>query len=313
MSRKCQCQLAARTSRGSPCLALQRDSFRVHHPTKEARLTIKMYWWPGGGRRGNFGDRLGPALVQALTQQPIEHVPIHQADLIAIGSMLEPWFWPDEGWKHYRGRIWGSGRMFGVAPIAFPQASIHAVRGELTRQTLGIDAKVPVTLGDPGLLVGLFYERSRRPRYKLGVWPHWSEYDHPAMAEIRSVSPEIVIIDPCAPVVETIKLASTCEAIASSSLHGIVVADSLGIPNCQLGFDTGQEDYAGKPEFKYADYCSGLSSERPSMLTWAPHSSIDDLLQQASSSRQPELSKVQRDLIESFPFPIRRRKLRTPP
>jgi hypothetical protein len=60
---------------------------------------------------------------------------------------------------------------------------------------------------------------------------------------------------------------SRCDLVVSSSLHGLVFADALGIPSVKPA------DTAGSPpSFKYLDYVSGLDVAQP-----APPSASDAL------------------------------------
>ncbi len=159
---------------------------------------IRAYWWRGGPESGNFGDQLTPILCQRLSGRRVVHAPPHLADVFAIGSILEPWFWPRESWRSFQGMIWGAGRMFGQTPMELPLADVRAVRGRLTLSTIACRHKAAVVLGDPGLLCALLARRTVK-KYKLGVVPHWSERDHPLVQHLVSTSSEITLVNICDP------------------------------------------------------------------------------------------------------------------
>jgi pyruvyltransferase len=263
---------------------------------------IRMYWWQGGGGAGNFGDKLAPVLVRALSGREIEYSKIERSDLLAIGSLLEPWFWPADSWLRYRGHIWGPGRMFGKGPLSFPNANIVGVRGELTLSRLGDEGLRETVTGDPGLLCGHLHRPGGRTRFTLGVWPHWSEVKNPKLRALVNSSPDILYIDPCAGVRETLDRAASCEYIAASSLHGLITADALAIPNCWLRFNTGREDAVGMPLFKYLDYYSAFQSPPPicKPLEWTD--TLDTLLPHMSSDRHHDAARIQDDLLSVFPY-----------
>ena len=107
--------------------------------TGRPRMTkhpLRAYWWRGGPRYGNFGDLLTPALLEHLSGRPVEHCSPHEADIIAVGSVLEPGFWPAGSWTGFAGYIWGAGRMTGERPMEMPAARVEAVRGKWTLRAL---------------------------------------------------------------------------------------------------------------------------------------------------------------------------------
>ncbi len=263
---------------------------------------IRMYWWQGGGGSGNFGDKLAPALVKALSGQSVEYSPIEKSDLLARGSVLEPWFWPADSWLRYRGTLWGPGRMFGKGPISFPRANIVGVRGELTLSRLGEVGVLNAVTGDPGLLCGHLHRPGGRMRHKLGIWPHWSEFKNPKLHALLNSSPDIVLIDPCGGIQDTLDRADSCEYIAASSLHGLIVADALAIPNCWLRFNTGKEDTVGMPQFKYLDYFSAFQTPPPNCKVLERSDTLDTLLPLMSSERHADAARLQDDLLSVFPY-----------
>jgi pyruvyltransferase len=265
---------------------------------------IRMYWWQGGRGTGNFGDKLGPALVHALTGQRIEHTSIENSDLIAIGSSLEPWHWPHGSWLDYGGMIWGAGRLNGKGKISFPRAQVLAARGELTLATLSEPARSSAVVGDPGLLCGHLHHPLGMPRYKLGIWPHWSETRNPVLRKLVQSSPEIVMIDPCGGIRDTLDLAASCECIASSALHGLVVADALAIPNCWVRTPSSDTDSA-LAYFKFLDYFSAFQSPPPRPLAIGAVDDLDTLLPRMSSDRHEDAARLQDDLLSAFPYRCR--------
>ncbi|QDU26227.1 Polysaccharide pyruvyl transferase [Anatilimnocola aggregata] len=263
---------------------------------------IKMYWWQGGGGTGNFGDKLAPALVQALTGKQVTYSPIDKADIVAIGSVLEPWFWPQDSWLTYAGYIWGAGRMFGNIAMPFPRANIVGVRGELTLNTLGDVGTQDTVVGDPGLLCGHLHRSEAKVKYKLGIWPHWSEAKHPKLSALLNSSPEILLINPCGDIRATIDQAASCEAIAATSLHGLVIADALAVPNCWLRLGTGKEDNVGMPLFKYFDYFSAFQAPPPAPHILSTDATLDELLPKVNSRRHADVARLQDDLLSAFPL-----------
>ncbi|WP_254509997.1 polysaccharide pyruvyl transferase family protein [Anatilimnocola floriformis] len=261
---------------------------------------IRMYWWQGGRGTGNFGDKLGPALVKAITGRIVTWAPIEKSDLLSIGSNLEPWLWPDRAWLDYRGVIWGAGRLTGVSPLQFPRANIVAARGELTLASLDVPARSTAATGDPALLCGHFYRPVSKPRYKLGIWPHWSEARNRELLEIAKSSSEIVMIDPCGEIQDTIDLVASCENIASSALHGLVVADALGIPSCWIRTPNCNREKL--PQYKFLDYFSAFQSAPPRPRIIDAGDNLASLLPRMNDERLEDAARIQDDLLSAFPF-----------
>jgi len=264
---------------------------------------IRMYWWQGGRGTGNFGDKLGPALVRALSGQIVVSAAIDQCDLISIGSLLEPWLWPDQSWLRFRGAIWGTGRLVGGATMPFPQARILATRGELTLASLDEPARSTAATGDPALLCGHLHHPVSKPRYKLGIWPHWSESRNRELKEIANASSEIVVIDPCGEVRDTLDLAASCEFIASSALHGLVVADALAIPSCWIRTSTANQTTL--PQYKFLDYFSAYQTAPPAPRKLQADDNLDTLLPAMSDERHEDAARLQDDLLSAFPYRCR--------
>lgn len=122
----------------------------------------------------------------------------------------------------------------------------------------GIDC--PSVFGDPALLLPRFYTPKRmEKRYKLGVIPHVIDWDYDVMRKIRKERNDILVIDLAHydKWTDVIDQICSCEAIASSSLHGLIVSDAYNVPNCWITL-------SGKISgglFKYFDYFSSVGRE----------------------------------------------------
>lgn len=201
----------------------------------------------------NFGDLLGPMIVDRMKERlGLAGAPARRdARLLAVGSILRM---ADDG-----DVIWGVG-VNGKSldePYRFTDLDVRAVRGPLTRDFLvakGIE--VPAIFGDPGLLVGRLWSREDcaaghqvRP---VSIVPNF--HDYPA-ARRRYKD---LVIDPRAPIWDVIGRIAASEFVVGSSLHGVVVAESMGIAARLLRSEA-------EPEFKYRDYYlgTGRSSFQP--------------------------------------------------
>jgi pyruvyltransferase len=202
-------------------------------------------------RIDNFGDLLGPVIVAAMVDRlglPASH---GSSRLLTVGSILRM--------AHDGDTIWGTGANGKSLTVAHPYANldVRAVRGPLTKDFLvGKGIAVPEVYGDPGLLVGHFWSREElaagRERTDVVLVPNL--HDFPSWRDRENV------VDPTAPMADVLGRIAASELVVASSLHGIVVAESLGIPARLVKPSV-------EPAFKYEDYYRG--SGRRSFVTAA--------------------------------------------
>ncbi|UUZ44042.1 polysaccharide pyruvyl transferase family protein [Janibacter limosus] len=204
---------------------------------------IPMYWWDG---HPNFGDALTP-WVPAGRGIVAVHTPLSGARAVGIGSLVDQL--PDD----FDGTIWGSG-LLRDTETRLPRARFLAVRGPLTREQLGLGTDV--TLGDPGLLVGA-HARRRAPRWRLGVVPHGLHHADTALERLGRQAGVRTIDVRSTPSVVMAQIAR-CEAVLTTSLHGLIVADTLGIPAAW----TQREPRLWGGDFKFRDYEAVVSPGR---------------------------------------------------
>lgn len=193
-----------------------------------------MWWYRLRDGRTNFGDELGAEIVTRMGYA-IKRVYPYQAELIACGSILH---FPLRQDVH----VWGSGLMSVPKQPDKKLVNVHALRGTMTRACLKSDVTV---LGDPGVLASRLWDPAPIKKYRLGIIPHYIDK--------RSWPNADKVIDVTQGVDEVIKEITECETIASSSLHGLIVAQSFGIPAMRL-----PHPGVGGGDFKWLDYTSAM-------------------------------------------------------
>lgn len=179
--------------------------------------TINAYWWRPRKGPHNFGDELGAVILRKLGYK-VKRVAFKDADVLLTGTMLDP----AEN-KNPTAMVLGTGS--GHTHEAQHKFKVLAVRGNLTADVLGLENAV---LGDLGLLSSRIWHKELA-QYDIGVVRHYVDKDEYPFADI--------VIDATEPVEQVIKKISSCRVIMSSSLHGIIVADSYGIPNMRIARD----------------------------------------------------------------------------
>ena len=199
---------------------------------------IKAFWY---AREPNFGDFLTPLLFSALYGIDLEPATAEEANLFCVGSILD--LAPD----HYAGHILGTGLMNRGGFRDISKAKVHLLRGKLTKARM--NGCPPCPVGEPGLLCSLLAPKVKKI-YERGIIPHYMDLEHPEIQHWSQFD-RALIIDVRQPPMDTIAQAASCKEIVSSSLHGLVLADALGIPNKWVSLSI----LKGKT-FKFEDYYS---------------------------------------------------------
>lgn len=199
-----------------------------------------------GPRRNNFGDMLGPAIAAKLVEScsPVTQKMNHA--LLSVGSILH---FASDG-----DVVWGTGRNGKIAEHwhRFSRLDVRAVRGPLTAEFLAQrGVPVPEVYGDPGLLIpDLFPEFRDVPKTReILVVPNLHDVDRvPATLRAHTISPT-------APWRSCVHAIASSAFVLSSSLHGKVLADALGVPS-RLVRSEGEAS-----SFKYDDYFLGTGRQ----------------------------------------------------
>lgn len=201
----------------------------------------------------NFGDELSRLVVADATGAQVEWATPESADHVAIGSVLGRF-----GMRSEMPWVLGAGL---IAPpdgatVHLAQRSAHrflAVRGPITATALGL--RSDTVLADPGLLaMRLVGDKSRHRQGSL-VIPHFQAWGTPdGRRELRRArSAGFRVIHPSSKPMSVLKAIAMSDMVLSSSLHGVIVAHSLGVPVDLLSIPGGHET-----RFKYDDYFESI-------------------------------------------------------
>lgn len=255
------------------------------------RNLVKVHW--GRGLK-NFGDCLQPDTLRHYGLLPVYVPTMAKSDIIMAGSILD--MVPD----NYSGYVIGTGG--GAKDLVFQNAKVKVVRGHLTHKRLPPHLYKQCKLGDCGLLCRLVYPAKVNKKYKLGIIPHFIDANNPAPTMLQKKYPnDITVISPLGNPRKIIHKIKECEAIISSSLHGLIIADAFGIPSRRwVDRNTQPINHPQiKYDLKFDDYYSSIDfSEDPISLNG------DELLQTLITSTtlksQKKINKLIFDLNQEM-------------
>jgi hypothetical protein len=261
---------------------------------RRLRRPLRLYWWRHrDGRTRNVGDELSPLLVELMSGRRVVHASLETCDLVAAGSILDAAI-------ATTGRapipVWGSGLLFDRRPAPAPTIAPSAVRGPATAER--ITGTGPLPQGDPGLLADRLLDARPPVRHRLGIVPHYVDRGLPAVAALARL-PGVLVVDTTQPPRAFVEQIASCAAVLSSSLHGLVVADALGVPNRWLRLSDGVMGDG----FKFRDHlrCVGEARLTPLELTGGtlPPEAEPDAIDEAY--RRPGLDALRARLEAAFP------------
>jgi len=226
----------------------------------------------------NFGDNLNTVLFEKVFNVKFLYcTDVWNADFVAIGSVLDfSCIKNRPGYKeklhyiihryllpHHRGKLIVLGSGFNPLPsykIRYARKmDFQIIRGKLTESYLRKNniLKQDVLLGDLGLLASYLCNcKGLIKKYKLGIIPHFMDLGSPVFYDIyKKYYPDCILINVNDDPMMIIKQIASCENIVSSAMHGLIVSDSLGIPNLWLE-NQHKHNYKNLFHFKYEDYYS---------------------------------------------------------
>lgn len=245
--------------------------------------TVNLNWWKLGGEHQNIGDALSPIVTEWMKKyynidmdytKKIRH-------LYAIGSII------NSGYQN--ATIWGSGiledRLFWWRFIR--KLDIRCVRGPVTRDILLKNGyQCPKIYGDPAVLMPMIYMPECKKQYRYTVIHHHNVFKQ---ENVNSISPLVkeykYFIDR---IVQS-------DLVISSSLHGIILAETYGVPAIFL--------HEGNLNLtKYIDWYSSTGRKEFKMAK-----TVDEALG-LPIPEIPDFSEMRNNLIHSFPKDLWERK-----
>lgn len=215
-------------------------------------MTINLYWWRWNyPSELNFGDEISAPIIRRLTGRRVEWASLSECSLVAAGSVLGTIV----AKRRELPQIWGTGFMR-PSTTSQPNSPVlaRAVRGALSLRRIENESGThPVAQGDPGILADILLDKPVAKSHMLGIIPHYVDEGNPKFVLLAKRS-GVKVIDVRTPPEDIVKDISSCEAVLSSSLHGLIVADALGVPNLHYPVS----DKLSGGSFKFRDYYSAF-------------------------------------------------------
>lgn len=214
------------------------------------------------------------------------------AGLLSLGSIFQ--------FAQSGDHVWGTGvnPIFQKTKPFDPQPTIHAVRGPLSRRYLQDELKYdcPEVYGDPGILFADFFPEFQREDQgqPLLLAQHFDEEyitKNPSQFEGHDIfmgQRDMVHWK------EFVQKISKASFVVSSSLHGLILAESLGVP-ARWWYNDTLPNSTKSGRFKYNDYY--LSTGREENIN---AESIEEALSDGAPPL-PDLSGIKKNLLEAFP------------
>ena len=244
----------------------------------------------------NLGDTLGRVIISFLLEKKgisVDQWIPQKRHLFAVGSNI---FGSGIKGNYQDATIWGSGilkeplRRESIAQrFSRRKLDIRAVRGPLSMDVLlRFGHNCPEVYGDPAILMPLIYQPIVEKRYKYTIIPQFvhecsfrEAHPNERMISMNTDNYQVVI-----------DAIVASEMVYTSSLHGIILAESYGVPAVFF------RNLAKRIDFKYLDYyySTGRTDIR---IAESFEESLD-----REPLPIPDLSELRQGLLDSFPFDL---------
>lgn len=242
-------------------------------------------------REDNVGDILSPIVCEYLLKKKelnFDNKVSETKHLYAIGSII------DFGYQD--ATIWGSGIINEYSDFKLTKSKninrkldIRLVRGPETRRLL-INAgyECPERYGDPAVLMPYIYNPEVEKKYKISYIPHINgKLDRTIVDSLDNVIN--MGTNDYEKVISEIK---SSEKVISSSLHGIILAETYGVPAIFVAKDVKRQI------FKFYDWYHSTNREEFSIASsFASAKKMEE-------TELPKLSKMQETILETFPYDL---------
>ena len=191
---------------------------------------------------------------------------------------------------------------------------IKAIRGNVSLQRIkknGIKTSEKVILADPGILAPILLNLTNKKdfnfqkEYDLCVIPHYVDSKNILIKTHIHINNSIIININSNPI-KFIKSLLKCKNILSSGLHGLIIADSLGIPNMRMVVSNKIKG----GDYKYRDYYSAYSLELPPYIDLRKEHFSYEYMKKLNKNHfisKEIIRNKQCKLLSNFPFQLKKK------
>lgn len=261
----------------------------------------------------NMGDKLNVAIIERLFGYKVHRHTFLTGELSAIGSGLGQFTLKDNpllamveritGFLFPTVAIWGTGFVcYKEKDTSFYRHNMRfaAVRGELSKKRVEriLGRKLDIPTGDAGILACHLLTEPVEKKYSVGIIAHYKEQNEPIFQELVNNYPQSLFIDVRQTPDVVIRQIASCECIISSSLHGLIIADSLGIPNIHIKVS----DKLLGDGFKFDDYYSAYNLKLPMIDINKENIPTLEWVKEQYPITKEMVETAKRNMIQSFPF-----------
>lgn len=267
----------------------------------------------------NMGDLLNKEMLESVFNIKVHSVKSkYNTNISVIGSNLGRLLFSSDIKTQIMQRIrrpflskdyyvWGTGFLnYNSCPdngFLFRNVHICSLRGKLTKERVEkiLKTRLNVPLGDGGLLADRWIGNSINKKYTIGIIPHFREQDSQIIMQLKNHYSNSVIINLRDKPMDVVRQIAECETILSSSLHGLIVADSFHIPNQHIMLYEYGERMKGDG-FKFEDYYSsfGLEDNPLRLYQHKVFPSIDEIVDNYLI-KESDVEEKKNQIFDAFP------------
>jgi hypothetical protein len=278
------------------------------------RNAVLLWYWNEEKNYINFGDYTTSKLLEEFGYKTVEYshadalkiLDRYEFCLLGAGSCLNKNF--IDLFNVRRVYVWGQGKGIGdyfdieKEPYC-SKVKIFAVRGPHTIRQLNLNKATP--LGDPAFLMPLFFKIKRNPsQYKITYLPHWSnrkdwDIKKGALGAERFVD----IICNRRKFWPKLNEIVSSSFVLTNSLHGAIICHAYKIP---WALCLAEGDGLNFPD-KWRDFFEYLGINEKGIAVKNYKEGLDWWNTVGSKAKTRDLSP----LLDSFPLPIKNKKVRT--
>lgn len=125
---------------------------------------------------------------------------------------------------------------------------------------------------------------------------------HPLIEDLRDRHSEAIVISPLLSPEVFVERIASCRVVISSSLHGLIVADSIGVQNMWVEFS----DRIISKGYKYRDYLANFGIINPKLREISKADGINSInsaliRQIVLDYRRSGIEQMKKDLVAAFP------------